>query len=127
MISRSSPLRRLGLLTAALSVALLTACASPGKLPQAELSAARASLSQAESAGALQLAPVELLMARDKFAKAEAAAREERYVDSRRFAEQAAADAEVAERKSRATKSMRAVEELDRANAALLKETQRKP
>ena len=95
----------------------VASCATPGTLPQAELSAARASLAQAESAGALQLAPVELLLARDKFAQAEAGAREERFVDSRRLAEQAAADAEVAERKSRAVKSTRAVEELARANA----------
>jgi hypothetical protein len=122
-----SVVRRVGALTVFAIVALLGACASKGVAPVAELSTARASVAQAESAGALQLAPVELLAARDKLGKAESAARDERFTDSRRFAEQASADAEVAERKARAAKSVRAVEELKNANVALEKEATRKP
>lgn len=114
-------------LTLTASLILLSACASPGVAPVSELATARASIAQAESAGALQLAPVEMLAARDKMSKAEAAVREERFVDSRRLAEQAMADAEVAERKSRAEKSSRSVEELKRANEALKQETLRRP
>lgn len=119
--------RRVGALTVLAFAALLSACASKGVAPVAELTTARASVAQAESAGALQLAPVELLAARDKLGKAESAARDERFADSRRLAEQASADAEVAERKARAAKSARAVEELKNANAALEKEATRKP
>ena len=118
---------RLAAIIVAASVTLLGACASKGINPVAELTTARASISQAESAGALQLAPVEMLAARGKLSKAEAAAREERFTESRRMAEEATADAELAERKARAVKSARTVEELNRANAALEKETMRKP
>ena len=119
--------RRLLALVLAASAIFLGACASKGINPVAELTTARASISQAESAGALQLAPVEMLAARDKMSKAEAAARDERFTESRRMAEEATADAELAERKARAVKSARTVEELNRANAALEKETMRKP
>lgn len=118
---------RFAALMLAASLTLLGACASKGINPVAELTTARASISQAESAGALQLAPVEMLAARSKLSKAEAAAREERFIESRRMAEEATADAEVAERTARAVKSARAAEELNRANAALEKETMRKP
>lgn len=120
------PKRRLSTLAVVFSVVLLGACASKGVDPVVELTTARASISQAESAGALQLAPVEMLAARDKLSKAQAAARDERYAESRRLAEAAAADADVAERKSRAVKSARAAEELSRANAALEQEAMRK-
>lgn len=110
----------------AATFALLGACASKGVAPIAELATARASIAQAESAGAVQLAPVELLAARDKLGRAEAATREERFADSRRLAEQAQVDAEVAERKARAANAARAAEELARANATLEKETSRK-
>jgi len=118
--------RRLAFLSLAGAAILLAGCASKGVAPVAQLATARASISQAESAGALQLAPVEMLAAREKLGKAEAAVREERFADARRWAEQAEADAEVAERKSRAARSTSAVEELARGNAALEKELERK-
>ncbi len=118
--------RALSALSVVFSVLLLGACASKGTSPVAELTTAQASISQAESVGALQLAPVEMLAARDKLSKAQAAARDERFTESRRLAEEAAADADVAERKSRAAKSARAAEELRRANAALEQEALRK-
>lgn len=122
-----TPTRRLSALAVVASALLLGACASKGVNPVAELATAQASISQAESAGALQLAPVEMLAARDKMNKAAAAAREERFTESRYLAEEAAADADVAERKARAVKSSRAAEELNRANTALQQEATRKP
>ena len=104
----------------------LAGCASKGEPPVAQLATARASITQAESAGALQSAPVEILAARDKLGRAEAAVREERFADARRLAEQAEVDAELAERKTRAAKSAAAVEELARGNAALEKELERR-
>lgn len=118
--------RHLWAAAAAVSILLLGACASKGVAPITELATARASIAQAESAGATQLAPVELLAARDKLGRAEAATREERFGDSRRLAEQAQVDAEVAERKARAANAARAAEELSRANATLERETARK-
>ncbi len=118
--------RRLAFLAATASALLLAGCASKGAPPVAQLATARASITQAESAGALQLAPVEILAARDKMGRAEAAVREEQYAEARRLAEQAEADAELAERKSRAARSAAAVEELARGNAALEKELARK-
>ncbi len=105
---------------------LLGACASPGAPPVAELTTARTSIVQAESAGAVQLAPVEMLSARGKLAQAEAAARTEKYAQARNLATEATVDAELAERKSRAVKATKAVEELALGNAALEEEIARK-
>lgn len=118
--------RRLSALAVLATALLLGACASKGVSPVAELTTARSSISQAESAGALQLAPVEMLSARTKMSQADAAERDERYAESKRLAEQAAVDADVAERKSRAAKAARTAEELNRANTALEQEATRK-
>ena len=72
-------------------IGLLAACAAPVMRPSTQITNARASIAQAESAGATQRAPVELLAARDKLARAEAAARAEDFL--------------LAERKSRAVKA----------------------
>ena len=107
-------------------LALLSACATGGIAPVAQLAATRASIAQAESAGALQAAPVELLSSRDKLSKAEAAVRAEQFDQAQRFAEQAEADAELAERKARAVNAQAAADELARSNEALQKEVDRK-
>lgn len=106
--------------------ALLGACASKGISPLAELATARAAIAQAESAGALDAAPVDLLAARDKFGKAEAAARAERFDEARRLAARAEADAELAQRKARAVKAQAAAAELARSNDLLRAEIERK-
>lgn len=126
MRQTSPTLRHLWAAAGLASILLLGGCASKGMAPVAELATARASIAQAESAGAVQLAPVELLAARDKLGRAEAATREDRFGDGRRLAEQAQVDAEVAERKARAANAARAAEELRRANATLERETARK-
>ncbi len=116
------PARRWLTLFALTGVLALSACASKGVMPLADLSNARASISQAESAGATQKAPVELLAAREKLGQAESAARAENFVQARRLAEAATADAELAERKARAVKAQEAAMELGRANATLERE-----
>lgn len=126
MNTSTSPHRRLSALAVLVTALLLGACASKGINPVAELTTARSSISQAESAGALQLAPVEMLSARTKMGQADAAARDERFSEARRLAEEAAVDADLAERKSRAAKAARAADELNRANAALEQEAMRK-
>lgn len=126
MTSKSFSTRNWIATAAALSLAgLLGACASTGVAPVAELATARASIAQAESAGALEAAPVELLSSREKLGKAEAAVREERFDQARRLAEQAEVDAEVAERKSRAVKAQAVAAELSRSNQMLRNELDR--
>ena len=119
-------LRSTVLVPAALASTLfLGACATQGKPPVADLAVARSSVSQAEAAGAAQLAPVEFLNARNKLASAEAAMRDERYNDARVYTDEAAADADVAERKARAMKATNAAMELQRSNAVLGNEIDR--
>lgn len=107
-------------------IGLLAACAAPVMLPSAQMTNARASIAQAESAGATQRAPVELLAARDKLGKAEVAARAENFMLAERLSDEARADAELAERKSRAVKAQAAADELAQSNDLLRKELERK-
>lgn len=104
---------------------VLAACASPGKPPAGEMAAARASIAEAESVGAVQQAPVDLLSAREKFGKAEAAIRDKRYVQAQRLAEEAQVDAEVAQQKARVVKAQATATELERSNQLLRQETER--
>ncbi len=98
---------------------LLAACATVETLPAAEIAAAQAAITQAESAGAQRAAPVELLAAREKLEKADAAVRAERFGEARRLAEAAEADAMLADRKARAAKAQSAADELVRSNELL--------
>ena len=107
------------------STLFVGACATQGPPPVADLAVARTSVTQAEAAGAAQLAPVEFLNARNKLASAEAAMRDKRYDDARVYTDEAAADADVAERKARAMKATNAAMELQRSNAVLGNEIDR--
>lgn len=107
--------------------ALLGACATTDTVaPEAQLAAARAAISVAESAGALTSAPVELLAAREKLGKSEAAVAEVRFTAARLLAEESEADAVLAERKARAAKAQTAAEEMARSNEVLRSEAERK-
>ena len=120
-------LRRPLAVSAALAMALLlSACASKGVAPTAQLATARASVAQAEGVGARDAAPLELLSARDKLRQAETATREERFAQATQLAEQAEVDAELAERKARAAKAQAAATELARGNEMLRSEAERK-
>jgi hypothetical protein len=87
---------------------------------------ARTSLSQAESSGARDGAPVELAMARDKLAKADEALHIEKFDMAKTLAEEAQVDAELADRKTRAVKAKAAADELTRSNQLLREELDRK-
>lgn len=102
-----------------LAALLLGACATVEPMPATEIAAAKAAITQAESAGAQRAAPVELLAAREKLDKADAAVREERFGDARRLAEAAEADALLADRRTRAAKAQSAADELVRSNELL--------
>ena len=126
MTQKTTFIRRRGAAVLALSGTLfLGACATQVPVPSAQIASARASITQAETAGAAELAPVELLAAREKMARAETAVRDERFADARRLSEQAAADADLAERKSRADKARRIAAEMGRSNDTLLREIQK--
>lgn len=103
----------------------LAACASTPP-PVASMTTARAAITQAEAAGAGQLAPVELLSARDKLVKAESAVREERFDLARRLADEAAVDGQLAERSARLQRAKLAAAEMKRSNATLETETERR-
>jgi len=110
----------------AIAVALmLGACASQGPAPVEQLTRARASIAQAESAGAAQTAPLELQSSREKLGKAEAASHDEKFDQARAYAEESQADAELAERKARVAKAQAAADELARSNQQLSNEAQR--
>jgi hypothetical protein len=108
-----------------LSATLLSACAMQGEPPVAGLAVARTSVSQADAAGAAQLAPVEYLAARDKLTRAETAMQNGRYNDARFLSDEAAADADLAQRKARAIKATNTAMELQRSNAVLGNELDR--
>lgn len=108
--------------TLALVLSLGACATNQSEIPTAEMSVARASVTQAESAGAAQLAPVELLSAREKLLNAETAMKAEQYTQARRLAEQSAVDAELAERKSRAARARSAAAEMGRSNDTLEQE-----
>lgn len=127
-MNKPSPVCR-GLAVAGLlgTMLLLGACATTDTVaPAAQLAAARAAIAEAESAGALNSAPVELLAAREKLGKAEAAVLEERFTAARLLSEQSEADAVLAERKTRAAKARNAAEEMARSNEVLRTEAERK-
>ena len=102
-----------------LAALLVAACATVEPMPATEIPAAKAAITQAESAGAQRAAPVELLAAREKLDKADVAVREERFGDARRLAEAAEADALLADRRARAAKAQSAADELVRSNELL--------
>ena len=126
MSRNSNPHRQWAMCLVAVPALLLAACATPGIAPVGELATAQASIAQAESAGAVQAAPVELLAARDKLGKAQAAVREQRFEVARRLAAEAEADADLAERTARALKAQAAATELARNDEVLRKELERK-
>jgi hypothetical protein len=103
----------------------LVACASAPPPPVAALTSARSALTQAEAAGAGQLAPVELLSAREKLNRADQAVREERFAEARRLADESAADAQLAERTARVQRATQAAAEMRRSNATLEAEIDR--
>lgn len=122
-LSRALPLRTATVLAVAALVA--GGCASKGVAPVSQLATSRVAVTEAETAGAREHAPLDLLSAREKLNKAEAATREEQYDMAIRYAEQAEADARLAEARARTAKSQKAVAEVQDSIKALQEELQR--
>jgi len=121
------PKRRRGsLLALTLAAAsLLAACASKGTPPIEQFATSRASLMQAEAAGAREHAPLELLNAREKLAQAEAASQKKDYPLALQLAEQSEAESRLAEAKTRSAKAQATVQELQQSIATLRSEIER--
>lgn len=94
-----------GVVVAALA---MVACVSGPPTPTAQLAVSAATIDQAVSAGANELAPAELSAARDKLERARAAAQERNNVQALMLAEQAQADAQLAVTRAHASKAEKA-------------------
>jgi hypothetical protein len=104
--------------------ASLTACATT-QPPPADLAVARASIAQAESAGAADYASSDLVLARHKLDEADADVKNNKMPEAQRLASEAVVDADVAGRKARTAKAERAAIEIQRSNAMLSDEMSR--
>jgi chromosome segregation ATPase len=104
-----------GAIVAATAISLIgiAGCASTGERPDAELATARATIEQAQQAGANEHAAEPLSSAREKLSAAEAAVARDEMLVAQRLAEEAALDAELAGAMARNRKAERAVDELN--------------
>ena len=114
---------RIGIVAAA--AAMMVACASTPP-PLAEMAVARAAVSNANSAGANELAPVQLKSAMDKMTAAEKAMTAENYPLARELAEQAEVDAKLAAATARSIKAQKAADAVQEDSRVLRKEIDRK-
>jgi hypothetical protein len=87
---------------------VLTACASGPPAPTAQLAASAATIDEAVSAGAGELAPIELNTARDKLERAHVAMNDSNNVRALILAEQAQVDAQLAMARTRSAKTAKA-------------------
>lgn len=115
--------RSLLLATAFGASLLLAGCA--GDPPEAELAVTEQAVTAAETAGALEYAPLELKTAREKFDAAQRAEQEKNYEQAKRLAEQAEWDARVAERKAQAAKAQRTLQDAQQGVQELREESLR--
>ena len=113
------------LLAAVVAGSVLTLAGCSGNPPTTQLAVATQALNAAETAGAIEFAPVEMQAARQKMNQAEKADFEKDYKKAKDLAEQAEWDARVAERKAQAEKVQRAVKDAERAVQELRNESMR--
>jgi hypothetical protein len=120
------PLTKLLAIFFLMSILALSGCADKVPPPTQQVNMATQSISQAESSGAYELAPLELKSARDKLSQAKIAMEQEDNVKARRLADESMIDANLAEAKARSIKSQRVVEELKESIRVLREEIERK-
>ena len=113
------------LLAAVVAGSVLTLAGCSGNPPTTQLAVATQALNAAETAGAIEFAPVEMQAARQKMNDAEKADFEKDYKKAKDLAEQAEWDARVAERKAQAEKVQRPVKDAERAVQELRNEGMR--
>lgn len=104
----------------------LTACGTKVQPPDVQVGQASTAVTEAESVGAYEAAPVELQAARDKLNQAKQAMQKEDNVTARRLAEEALADANLAQAKARTAKSRNSAASLKEGIQTLQQEVDRK-
>ncbi|TBW56402.1 DUF4398 domain-containing protein [Marinobacter halodurans] len=92
---------------------LLAACASSGKMPTEDKTAAENAIQQAESADARDFEPVLLNRAQNKVADAEQLIKAKKFHEAEDKLEQATVDAQLAAARSETAKARKAVEEIN--------------
>jgi Domain of unknown function (DUF4398) len=107
------------------ALALAAAGCASMPMPNEELAVAKESVSRAEQAGAVELAPVEMQTARDKLSRAERAAASRDPQPATDLAAQANVDAQLAEATARENRSQKAATELDASLQTLRQESLR--
>lgn len=101
-------------------------CASTPPIPAASLQAARQSIANAERVEAGTHAAAELSEARAKISAAQSAVNEEEMLAAGRLADEARAEADLAVAKTSLAKAKAVNADMERNNAALVDEMQRK-
>ena len=114
---------RIGIVFA--TAVLMAACASTPP-PIVQMAVSRAAVSDANRAGANELAPVQLKSATDKMASAETAMTAKNYEVAKNQAEQAEVDAKLAEATARSVKAQKAADAVQEDSRVLRKEIDRK-
>ncbi|MEQ5835859.1 DUF4398 domain-containing protein [Marinobacter sp. NFXS9] len=92
---------------------LLAACASSGKIPTEDKTAAENAIQQAESSDARDFEPVLLNRAQNKVADAEQLIKDEKFNEAGDLLQQATVDAQLAAARSETAKARKAVEEIN--------------
>lgn len=116
-------IHRIGL---SVAVAIFMAGCASTPAPTEQMAVSREAVSNANSAGANEFAPVQLNSAKEKMDAAERAMVEKDYVHARQLAEQAEADAQLAATMARSAKAKKAAEELQEGSRILRQEIERK-
>ena len=114
---------RIGIVAA--TAILMAACASTPP-PLAEMAVARVAVSDANRAGANELAPVQLKSAMDKMNAAEKEMAAENYALAQELAEQAEVDAKLAAATANSVKAQKAADAVQEDSRVLRKEIDRK-
>jgi hypothetical protein len=114
---------RIGIIFATL--VLMAGCASTPP-PIVQMAVARAAVSDANKAGANELAPVQLQSAKDKMSAAETAMAKKNYALATDLAEQAEVDAKLASATARSVKARKAADAVQEDSRVLRKEIDRK-
>jgi hypothetical protein len=105
---------------------MLGACASTPPIPSASLQAAQQSIANADRVEAGSHAAAELSEARTRLAAAQAAVEAEKMIEGGRLADEARAAADLAVAKTSLAKANAVNADIERGNAALVEELQRK-
>ena len=114
---------RIGIVVA--TAILMAGCASTPP-PIVQMAVARSAVSNANSAGANELAPVQLKSAMDKMNAAEKEMSAEHYALAQELAEQAEVDAKLAAATARSVKAQKAADAIQEDSRVLRKEIDRK-